>query len=93
MTDIENRDQRKQASIANIVTDTNLAQIAKLSAVALDSSIASINRLTIPQEIQESLFQAASAIAAARQKMQQDWVANLSKIQIQLPPIVFTHET
>ena len=93
MTDIENRDQRKQASIANIVTDTNLAQIAKLSAVALDSSIASINRLTIPQEIQESLFQAASAIAAARQKMQQDWVANLSKIQIQLPPIVFTPET
>ena len=92
MTDIENRDQRKQASIANIVTDTNLVQIAKLSAAALDSSIASINRLTIPRETQESLFQAASAIAEARQKIQQDWVANLSKIQIQLPPIVFTPE-
>ena len=93
MTDIERRDQRKQASIANIVTDTNLAQIAKLSAAALDSSIASINRLTIPRETQESLFQAASAIAEARQKIQQDWVANLSKIQIQLPPIAFTPET
>lgn len=92
MTDIERRDQRKQASIANIVTDTNLVQIAKLSAAALDSSIASINRLTIPRETQESLFQAASAIAEARQKIQQDWVANLSKIQIQLPPIVFTPE-
>ena len=93
MTDIERRDQRKQASIANIVTDTNLVQIAKLSASALDSSIASINRLTIPRETQESLFQAASAIAEARQKIQQDWVANLSKIQIQLPPIAFTPET
>ena len=92
MTDIENRDQRKQASIANIVTDTNLAQIAKLSAVALDSSIASINRLTIPREAQESLVQAVSAIVAARQKIQQDWVANLSKIQIQLPPIGITLE-
>ena len=92
MTDIENRDQRKQASIANIMTDTNLVQIAKLSAAALDSSIASINRLTIPRETQESLVQAVSAIVAARQKIQQDWVANLSKIQIQLPPIGFTPE-
>ena len=56
MTDIENRDQSKQAPFANIVTDTNLVQIAKLSAAALDSSIASINRLTIPRETQESLF-------------------------------------
>lgn len=93
MTDIENRDLHKQAPIANIVTDTNLVQIAKLSAAALDSSIASINRLTIPRETQESLFQAVSAIAEARQKIQQDWVANLSKIQIQLPPIIFTPET
>ena len=93
MTDIENRDQSKQAPFANIVTDTNLVQIAKLSAAALDSSIASINRLTIPRETQESLFQAVSAIAEARQKIQQDWVANLSKIQIQLPPIIFTPET
>lgn len=93
MTDIENRDQSKQAPFANIVTDTNLVQIAKLSAAALDSSIASINRLTIPRETQESLFQAVSAIAEARQKIQQDWIANLSKIQIQLPPIVFTPET
>ena len=92
MTDIENRDQHKQASIANIVTDTNLVQIAKLSAAALDSSIASINRLTIPREAQESLVQAVSAIVAARQKIQQDWVANLSKIQIQLPPIGITLE-
>ena len=61
MTDIENRDQRKQVPFANIVTDTNLVQIAKLSAAALDSSIASINRLTIPRETQESLFQAVSA--------------------------------
>ena len=93
MTDIENRDQSKQAPFANIVTDTNLVQIAKLSAAALDSSIASINRLTIPRETQESLFQAVSAIAEAHQKIQQDWVANLSKIQIQLPPIIFTPET
>ena len=93
MTDIENRDQSKQAPFANIVTDTNLVQIAKLSAAALDSSIASINRLTIPRETQESLFQAVSAIAQAHQKIQQDWVANLSKIQIQLPPIIFTPET
>ena len=93
MTDIENRDQSKQAPFANIVTDTNLVQIAKLSAAALDSSIASINRLTIPRETQESLFQAVSAIAEARQKIQQDWVANLRKIQIQLPPIIFTPET
>ena len=93
MTDIENCDQRKQASIANSVTDTNLVQIAKFSAAALDSSIASINRFTIPRETQESLFQAASAIAEACQKIQHDWVANLSKIQIQLPPIVFTPET
>ena len=93
MTDIENRDQSKQAPFANIVTDTNLVQIAKLSAAALDSSIASINRITIPRETQESLFQAVSAIAEARQKIQQDWVANLSKIQIQLPPIIFTPET
>ena len=93
MTDIENRDQRKQASIANSVTDTNLVQIAKFSAAALDSSIASINRFTIPRETQESLFQAVSAIAEAHQKIQQDWVANLSKIQIQLPPIIFTPET
>lgn len=93
MTDIENRDQSKQAPFANIVTDTNLVQIAKLSAAALDSSIASINRLTIPRETQESLFQAVSAIAEARQKIQQDWVANLSKIQIQLPPIILTPET
>jgi hypothetical protein len=92
MTDIENRDLHKQAPFANIVTDTNLVQIAKLSAAALDSSIASINRPTIPRETQESLFQAVSAIAEARQKIQQDWVANLSKIQIQLPPIVFTPE-
>lgn len=93
MTDIENRDQSKQAPFANIVTDTNLVQIAKLSAAALDSSITSINRLTIPRETQESLFQAVSAIAEAHQKIQQDWVANLSKIQIQLPPIIFTPET
>ena len=93
MTDIENRDQSKQAPFANIVTDTNLVQIAKLSAAALDSSIASINRIAIPRETQESLFQAVSAIAEARQKIQQDWVANLSKIQIQLPPIIFTPET
>ncbi|TFH50857.1 hypothetical protein E4J66_13865 [Actinomyces viscosus] len=93
MTDIENRDQRKQASIANIVTDTNLVQIAKLSAAALDSSIASINRLTIPRETQESLLQAVAAIAEMSQKMQQDWIVSLSKIQIQLPPIIFTPET
>lgn len=49
MTDIENRDRHKQASIANISTDTS-------------------------------------------QKIQQDWAANLSKIQIQLPLIVFTPE-
>ena len=93
MTDIENRDQRKQASIANIVTDTNLVRIAKLSAAALDSSIASINRLTIPRETQESLLQAVAAIAEMSQKMQQDWIVSLSKIQIQLPPIIFTPET
>ena len=92
MTDIENCDQCKQASIANIMTDTNLVQIAKLSAAALDSSIASINRLTIPREAQESLVQAVSAIATDRQKIQQDWVVNLSKVQIQLPPIGFTPE-
>lgn len=92
MTDIENRDQHKQASIANIVTDTNLVQIAKLSAAALDSSIASMNRIAISPETQESLTQAVSAIADASQKMHQDWAANLSKIQIQLPPIVFTPE-
>lgn len=92
MTDIENRDQRKQASIANIVTDTNLVQIAKLSAAALDSSIASMNRIAISPKTQESLTQAVSAIADASQKIQQDWAANLSKIQIQLPPIVFTPE-
>ncbi|WP_311358790.1 hypothetical protein [Actinomyces oris] len=92
MTDIENRDQHKQASIANIVTDTNLVQIAKLSAAALDSSIASMNRIAISPETQESLTQAVSAIADTSQKIQQDWAANLSKIQIQLPPIVFTPE-
>ncbi len=92
MTDIENRDLHKQASIANIVTDTNLVQIAKLSAAALDSSIASMNRIAISPETQESLTQAVSAIADASQKIQQDWAANLSKIQIQLPPIVFTPE-
>lgn len=92
MTDIENRDQHKQASIANVVTDTNLVQIAKLSAAALDSSIASMNRITISPETQESLTQAVSAIADTSQKIQQDWAANLSKIQIQLPPIVLTPE-
>lgn len=92
MTDIENRDQHKQASIANIVTDTNLVQIAKLSAAALDSSIASMNRIAISPETQESLTQAVSAIADTSQKIQQDWAANLSKIRIQLPPIVFTPE-
>ena len=93
MTDIENRDLHKQASIANIVTDTNLVQIAKLSAAALDSSIASMNRIAISPETQESLTQAVSAIADASQKIQQDWAANLSKIQIQLPPIVFRNAT
>jgi len=92
MTGIETRDQSNQASIAKSVADANIIRITKSSAVALDSSITSINRLTIPRETQESLFQAASAIAEARQKIQQDWVANLSKIQIQLPPIVFTPE-
>lgn len=92
MTDIENRDLHKQASIASIVTDTNLVQIAKLSAAALDSSIASMNRIAISPETQESLTQAVSAIADVSQKIQQDWAANLSKIQIQLPPIVFTPE-
>ena len=92
MTGIETRDQSNQASIAKSVADANIIRITKSSAVALDSSITSINRLTIPRETQESLFQAASAIAEARQKLQQDWVANLSKIQIQLPPIVFTPE-
>lgn len=92
MACFENSDQNKQASIANSVIDANLIQISKFSAAVLDSSITSINRLTIPRDAQESLFQAASAIAEARQKIQQDWVANLSKIQIQLPPIVFTPE-
>ena len=78
MTDIENRDQHKQASIANIATDTNLVQIAKLSAAALDSSIANMNRIAISPETQESLTQAVSAIADTSQKIQQDWAANLS---------------
>jgi len=93
MTDIENRDQSKQASIANSVIDANLIQITKFSAAALDLSIASMNRIVISPEMQESLIQAVSTIADTGQKMQRDWFANLSKIQVQLPPIVFTPET
>lgn len=93
MACFENNDQNKQASIANSVIDANLIQISKFSAAVLDSSIASMNRIAISPEIQESLIQAVSAIADASQKMQQDWVASLSKIQIQLPPIVFAPET
>jgi len=92
MACIENSDQNKQASIANSAIDANLIQISKFSATVLDSSIASMNRIAISPEIQESLIQAVSAIADASQKMQQDWVASLSKIQVQLPPIVFTPE-
>lgn len=93
MTDIENRDQSKQASITNSVIDANLIQIAKFSAAALDLSIASMNRIVISPEMQESLIQAVSTIADTGQKMQRDWFASLSKIQVQLPPIVFTPET
>lgn len=93
MTDIENRDQSKQESIANSVIDANLIQITKFSAAALDLSIASMNRIVISPEMQESLIQAVSTIADTGQKMQRDWFANLSKIQVQLPPIVFTPET
>ena len=92
MACIENSDQNKQASIANSAIDANLIQISKFSATVLDSSIASMNRIAISPEIQESLIQAVSTIADASQKMQQDWVASLSKIQVQLPPIVFTPE-
>ena len=92
MTDIENRDQSKQASIANSVIDANLIQITKFSAAALDLSIASMNRIVISPEMQESLIQAVSTIADTGQKMQRDWFASLSKIQVQLPPIVFTPE-
>lgn len=93
MTDIENRDQSKQASITNSVIDANLIQIAKFSAAALDLSIASMNRIVISPEMLESLIQAVSTIADTGQKMQRDWFASLSKIQVQLPPIVFTPET
>lgn len=93
MTDIENRDQSKQASITNSVIDANLIQIAKFSAAALDLSIESMNRIVISPEMQESLIQAVSTIADTGQKMQRDWFASLSKIQVQLPPIVFTPET
>lgn len=93
MTDIENRDQSKQESIANSVIDANLIQITNFSAAALDLSIASMNRIVISPEMQESLIQAVSTIADTGQKMQRDWFANLSKIQVQLPPIVFTPET
>lgn len=93
MTDIENRDQSKQASITNSVIDANLIQIAKFSAASLDLSIASMNRIVISPEMQESLIQAVSTIADTGQKMQRDWFASLSKIQVQLPPIVFTPET
>lgn len=93
MTDIENHDQSKQESIANNVIDANLIQITKFSAAALDLSIASMNRIVISPEMQESLIQAVSTIADTGQKMQRDWFANLSKIQVQLPPIVFTPET
>lgn len=93
MTDIENRDQSKQASITNSVIDANLIQIAKFSAAALDLSIASMNRIVISPEMQESLIQAVSTIADTGQKMQRDWFASLSRIQVQLPPIVFTPET
>ena len=93
MTDIENRDQSKQASITNSVIDANLIQIAQFSAAALDLSIASMNRIVISPEMQESLIQAVSTIADTGQKMQRDWFASLSKIQVQLPPIVFTPET
>lgn len=93
MTGIETRDQSEQASIAKSEAETNIIRNAKFSAAALDSSIASINRLTIPPETQESLLQAVAAIAEMSQKMQQDWIVSLSKIQIQLPPIIFTPET
>lgn len=93
MTGIETRDQSEQASTAKSVADADIIRIAKFSASALDSSIVSINRFAIPPETQESLFQAVEAIAGMSQKMQQDWAASLSKIQIQLPPLVFTPET
>lgn len=93
MTGIETRDQSEQASIAKSVVNANIIRIAKFSATVLDSSIASINRFAIPPETQESLLQAVAAIAEMSQKMQQDWIASLSKIQIQLPPIIFTPET
>lgn len=93
MTGIETRDQSEQASIAKSVVNANIIRIAKFSATVLDSSIASINRFAIPPETQESLLQAVAAIAEMSQKMQQDWIVSLSKIQIQLPPIIFTPET
>lgn len=93
MTGIETRDQSEQASTAKSVVNANIIRIAKFSATVLDSSITSINRFAIPPETQESLLQAVAAIAEMSQKMQQDWIVSLSKIQIQLPPIIFTPET
>lgn len=92
MAGIETRDQSEQASIAKSMAVTNVIRNAEFSTAALDSSIASINRLAIPSETQESLLQTVKAITRMNQKMQQDWAASLSKIQIQLPPIVFTPE-
>lgn len=93
MTGIETRDQSEQASTAKSVVNANIIRIAKFSATVLDSSITSINRFAIPPETQESLLQAVAAITEMSQKMQQDWIVSLSKIQIQLPPIIFTPET
>ena len=93
MTGIETRNQSEQASIAKSVVNANIIRIAKFSATVLDSSIASINRFAIPPETQESLLQAVAAIVEMSHKMQQDWIVSLSKIQIQLPPIIFTPET
>lgn len=93
MTGIETCDQSEQAPIAKSVADANIIRIEKFSAAALDSSIASMNRIAISPEMQESLIQAVSTIADTGQKMQRDWFANLSKIQIQLPPVVIMPET
>jgi len=93
MTGIETRDQSEQAPIAKGVAEANIIRIAKFSAAALDSSIASISRFAIPPETQESLLQTVEVIVGMNQKMQQDWAASLSKIQIQLPPVVITPET
>ena len=92
MACFENNDQNKQASIANSVIDANLIQISKFSAAVLDSSIASMNRIAISPEIQESLIQAVSAKPAPGPKKEAGF-PRLRKIKFQLPPIVFAPET